>query len=455
MFSTRKPHEIEKTPDEKLKQLQESVKAAGVPDEQIPTIVNDYIPNDKLQMKACEFHGKEKIVVADRAAPSITQPGDAIVRTTSVTICGSDLHFYWDAVPGPKLEAGYILGHEGVGYVEEVGSNVTNVKKGDRVVIPFPISCGECKFCKLKQTTLCDKSNGLPDSTPLYGNKTSALFGYGYMTGGFPGTHAEYVRVPVANTNLLKVPESLKDSQILGLSDILCTAWHGLEIGGVKETDSLVVWGVGPVGLAAVYLAKKLKNVSKIVAIDYNEFRLKQAAQYGATNTINRKDLDPKKEVLKICPGGADVCLDTSGEWPKVGLIHKIIGAVVPKDVSEVADEMVYCARKGGNISLIRAYFAYNTFPIGALMEKSITVRGGQAYVHMYWNYLLERIVAGDIEPSWIFSHIMPFEEATEAYKKFANHEDNCTKIILQTAYGREKQKDSHTVLANPKPFTK
>lgn len=445
MFSTRTPHELDQSVDDKLNKLQKAKEASGATDTSKPYIVNDFIPNDNISMKAVGFQGKESVFLQERKAPAITQAFDCIVRTTSTTICGSDLHFYFDAVPGRKLDKGYILGHEAVGYVTEVGPDVKNLKKGDRVVIPFPIACGDCRYCQEQMPTLCDRSNPEPDCQVTFGGKLAGLFGYGYSTGGFPGTQAEYVRVPVADVNTLKVPENLKDSQILGLSDILCTAWHGLELANVKPDDSVVVWGVGPVGLATVLLGKKLKGVKKIVCIDFDEYRLKIAAEHGA-ETICRENIDIKKKLLEIFPGGQDVSIDCTGEWFKgCGVMHQIANALVPHDPSEVVDEMIYTTRKGGNLSLIRAYFAYTNFPLGTLMEKSITVRGGQAYVHRYWNYLLESITSGAIDPSWIFSHVMPFEQIVEAYKKFANHEDKCLKVLLQTAYGREKHGNPHT----------
>lgn len=451
MFSTKTVHELDKSVQEKLIDLKNAKEKVNAPidtnkGDTMPYIVNEYIPNENVTMKAIGFNGKESVSLNERKAPAITQGFDCIVKTTCVTVCGSDLHFYFDAVPGRKLDKGYILGHEAVGYVVEVGPQCKKVKKGDRVVLPFPITCGNCKFCEAQQPTLCDRSNPEPDCQVIFGAKLSALFGYGYSTGGFPGTQAEYVRVPVGDVNTLVVPDdpNLKDSQILGLSDILCTAWHGLELAGTKSTDNVVIWGVGPVGLATLYLAKKLKNVGRVCCIDFDEYRLKIAQSHGA-EIICRENVDVKKKLLEMFPGGQDVSIDCTGEWPKPGIIHRITNHLYPHDPSGMADEMIYTTRKGGNVSLIRAYFAYTNFPIGPLMEKSITVRGGQAYVHRYWNYLLEKILDKTIEPSWIFSHVMPFEQIVEAYKKFANHEDKCLKVLIQTAYGREKHGECHT----------
>lgn len=443
MFSSKPAHELDVSVNEKLNQLKVAREKASAPNDQsTPLIVNGFIPNSNLNMKAIGFNGKESVSLNERKAPAITQAFDAIVKITSTTICGSDLHFYFDVVPGRKLEKGYIVGHEAVGYVTEVGSDVKKLKPGDRVVIGFPISCGDCSYCKKKQPTLCDRANPEPDSQVIFGNKLGGLFGYGYSSGGFAGLQAEYARVPVADVNVLKVPENLKDSEILGLSDILCTGWHGLELAEVKADDVVVIWGVGPVGLATLYLAKKLRNVSRVVCIDFDEYRLGVAKSHGA-EIICRENIDIKKKLLEMFPSGQDVSIDCTGEFPSI--LQSVSNTLYPHDPSGIADEMIYTTKKGGRVSLIRAYFSYTNFPIGPLMEKAITVRGGQAWVSTYWDYLLEKIVDKTIEPSFIFSHVMPFEKIVEAYKKFADHEDKCLKVILQTAYGREKHGSPHT----------
>jgi len=401
-----------------------------------PTV--HYKPDPERKMYALEWHGNKKMKLVERACPTITDPGDAVVRITASTVCGSDLHLYHNEFSG--LESGDILGHEGVGIVEKIGPDVKNLKVGDRVVVSAVICCGQCFYCKQGQVSLCLNTNPNPALDEIYGHRLAGIFGYSHLLGGFEGMQAEFVRVPLADNNCLKLPDSLPDEKAILLSDIACTGWHANELGEVTEGKTVAVWGCGPVGLMTIMWAK-FRGASKIIAIDNLPNRLKLAQDRFGAEIINFSEQDVVPTVQKLCgPLGPDVCIDAVGfRYPK-SLPHKAMrGVRLESDTPEILTECIKCCRKGGNLSMIGDYYALsNGFPIGALMEKFITSRGSQVFVQKYWKQLMEYFVQGKVDPSFVITHTMPLEKAEEAYAIFDRKEDNSIKIILKPSSQRK-----------------
>jgi len=414
---------------------------------------------DKLQSsKAVTWTGSQSLAVTDIGIPMITEARDAIVRITTTAICGSDLHMYANEVPGTSpMTKGDVLSHEAVGVIQEVGPEVKNFQKGDRVVISAVIACGECEYCGRGQMSLCDRTNPSEEMQALYGARLSGVFGYTSLTGAFDGLQAEHARVPLADVNLLKLPDDVSDESGVFLSDVCCTAWHGLELVEAGDTTkSLAVWGAGPIGLMTAHLAKH-RGVARIVVIDHIEERLARARFAGA-DTLNFEKEDVIKKLQAMFPDGVEKCIDCVGyRFPKT-LMHRLGRSLkLETDCPEVIQEIVTVCKKGGNISLIGDYFGLaNNFPIGAMMEKGFTVRGGQLFVQKYWSHLLGLIQKQAIDPTFIVSHHLDFaKDAVEAYRRFYKREDGAIKILLKTKFynGDKKVKfafaDPKTVLAS------
>jgi len=383
-----------------------------------------------ITMRALEWDGKGSVRIVNKNKPLITEPTDAIIRITTTTICGSDLHLYHNEFSG--LHQGDILGHEFMGIVDDVGNEVQNLKKGDRVVVSAVITCGKCYYCKNNMFSCCDTTNPSKEMEQLYGHRTAGLFGYSHLTGGYDGGQAEFARVPLADNNCLKVPDNLPDEKVLMLSDVISTAYHATELGQVQAGQTVAIWGCGPVGLMAVKWAK-FKGASRVIAIDGYDYRLEVAKQQGA-ETINFTEKDVVKTIHEICPNGPDVCIDCVGfRFPK-SLLHKFQRALrLETDTPEVLHECIISCRKGGHISVIGDYYAFsNQFPIGAFMEKSLTMSGGQVFVQKYWKYILGLIEKGEFDPTFIITHVMPLEDAAKAYRMFDEKEDNAIKILLK-----------------------
>lgn len=322
-------------------------------------------PTDK--MLSMEWTGKESVRAVERAKPMITDPHDALIRVTATTICGSDLHMYYNKVPGAKaMREGDIMGHEFMGVIEQVGSAVHKFKVGDRVVSAFDINCGTCDFCIQGMPTLCDTTNPSVQMEALWGHRISGAFGYTHLTGGYPGGQAEYVRRPFADSGLLLVPPELQDEQVLLLSDVLCTGYHGTECARLQPTDSVVVWGCGPVGLACAYLALKVKGVKRVISIDNVPYRLEQARKFGAEPLNFDDHSDVVAEIFKRMPGGPDACVDCAGfRFPR-NIAHKaMFHTMAETDSSEILQECIKAVKKNGRIGLIGDYFGFcNQFPI-------------------------------------------------------------------------------------------
>jgi len=390
-------------------------------------------------MKANCWMGKQKVEVRDVPEPQILNQRDAIVKITSTAICGSDLHLYNGFVP--TMEKGDILGHEFMGEVMEVGSAIKNLKVGDRVVVPFPIACGNCNACRAEAYTLCENSN--PNASlaeKMFGHPIGGFYGYSHLTGGYAGGQAEYARVPFADVGPLKIENGFTDEQVLFLSDILPTGYMGAEMCDIQPGDVVAVWGAGPVGMFAMASAKLL-GAERVIAIDRFDYRLSNAQRAGATEIINYEKIDGTViEALKEMTGGRgpDKCIDAVGlEAHTPGVQYAYDRAkqavMLESDRPIVVREAIMSCRSGGIVSIIGAYGGLvDKFPLGALMNRSITIKTGQCHVQRYMRPLLGRIERGEIDPTMVISHTLPLADAAKGFDMFVNKTDNCEKVVLK-----------------------
>jgi len=383
-----------------------------------------------------QWYGKRDVRVKESGVPAITEPTDVIVKVTGTTVCGSDLHLYHKEIL--QLQRGDILGHEWMGVVDDVGSAITNVKKGDRVVASFQIACGTCTFCKKGLSSMCDKTNSSSVQDKLYGKPFAGLFGYSHFAGGYAGGQAEYVRCPFGDTNLLKIPDSVPDEKALYLSDIVPTSYHAVICADVEEGKSVAIWGAGPIGLLAAKWCK-LAKASRVIVIDNVPERLALARDTIGAEIIN---FDEEKDVVaaiyKLEPNGVDCGIDAAAFRYTKGVVHAVQRAVgLETDSSEILNEALRAVRKFGTVSIVADYAALtNQFLIGALMEKGITLRGtGQAPVQKYWHELLEKIEKGEFDPTIILSHRFSIEEFSELYEAFDKKEMGIMKTFVQTKF--------------------
>lgn len=393
-------------------------------------------------MKAVCWYGKTDVRVEDVPDPKIINPRDAIVKITSTAICGSDLHIYGGYIP--MMKEGDILGHEFMGEVVEVGAGVKNLKVGDRVVVPFPIACGNCFFCQNELYSCCDNSN--PNAwmaEQLWGQSPAGLFGYSHLTGGYAGGQAEYARVPFADVGPIKIEDGLSDEQVLFLSDILPTGYMAAENCNIRKGDVVAVWGCGPVGLFAIKSAELL-GAGRIVAIDRFPERLNLAQQYGATDIINYENDSVYDRLMEMTGGiGPDACIDAVGleshHGGVIGMYDRVKQAMMLEtDRPHVLREAINCCRKGGTLSIPGVYGGFvDKIPFGALMNKGLTVKTGQTHVQKYLRPLLNRIEKKELDPSFIISHRLSLEDAPEGYKIFRDKTDNCTKVVLKPGQQR------------------
>lgn len=377
-------------------------------------------------MKAVTYQGIKNIIVKDVPAPSLKKGDDIIVRLTTTAICGSDLHLIHGMIP--NLEEDYIIGHEPMGVVEEVGPGVTKVKKGDRVIIPFNVSCGECFFCKNDLESQCDNSNE--------NGEIGGFFGYSDLTGGYPGGQAEYMRVPYANFVPFKIPENseVEDEKLCLISDAMPTAFWSVDNAGVKQGDTVIVLGCGPVGL----LVQKfcwLKGAKRVIAVDYVSYRLAHAKKNNHVETVNFEHHENVGEYLKeITKGGADVVIDCVGmdgkmsplEFVATGLkLHGgAMGALV------IASQAV---RKCGTIQVTGVYGGrYNAFPLGDIFQRNVNIRTGQAPVIHYMPHMYELIAEGKVDPGDIITHVIPLDQAKHGYEIFDDKLEDCIKVLLK-----------------------
>jgi threonine dehydrogenase-like Zn-dependent dehydrogenase len=388
-------------------------------------------------MKANCWYGKTSLSVEDVPEPQILNQRDAIVKISSTAICGSDLHMYNGFIP--TMQRGDVLGHEFMGEVVEVGREVTNLKIGDRVVVPFPIACGNCFFCEGEMYSLCENSN--PNAwmaEKMFGHAASGIFGYSHLTGGFAGGQAEYARVPFADVGPIKVPNHLTDEQVLFLSDIFPTGWMGAEMCDIKPGDTIAIWGCGPVGQFSIRSAF-LMGAERVIAIDQVPERL-QMAEDGGAETINYEEQNVYEALMDKTGGrGPDSCIDDVGMEAHgplgVFAYDRLKQAMMLETDRPIAlREAIMCCRNGGTVSVIGVYGGIvDKFPLGSLMQRSITIKSGQAHVQRYMRPLLELIENGDIDPSFVVTHIMNLEDAPKAYDIFKNKQDGCIKVVLKT----------------------
>jgi threonine dehydrogenase-like Zn-dependent dehydrogenase len=408
-------------------------------------------------MKALVWNGKHDVSIQEVPEPKIEHPRDAIVKITSTAICGSDLHLYDGLVQ--TMEAGDIMGHEFMGEIVALGAEVTNLAIGDRVIVPFNIACGQCLFCKQTLYSACDVSNPNPEMTEkLYGAKAAGMFGYSHMFGGYAGGQAQYARVPFADVGPIKIPEQLTDEQVLFLTDIFPTGYMAAENCNIQPGDTVAVWGAGPVGQFAIRSALLL-GAGNVIAIDHIPERLELAAAAGA-DTINFQHDDELADknlfdLLKEKTGGhgPHSCIDAVGmeahgtspgeiyDWIKMGLR-------LATDRPNVLRQAIQACRKGGTVSTPGVYAGFlDKIPYGAAFAKGLTFKMGQTHTQRYTRPLLEKIIAGQIDPSFLITHVLPLESGPEAYETFKHKKDGCIKVVMkpfETATAGKVQSFAH-----------
>jgi threonine dehydrogenase-like Zn-dependent dehydrogenase len=387
-------------------------------------------------MKALCWFGKNDLRVENVPDPSIINPRDAIIRITRTAICGSDLHLYNGFMP--TMEAGDILGHEFMGEVVEVGPGVKNLNRGDRVVVPFTIACGNCFACNRQLWSLCDNSN--PNAwiaEEMMGYSPSGLFGYTHMMGGYAGGQAQFVRVPFADVGPIKVPEGLTDEQVLFLSDIFPTGYMAAENCNIHPGDVIAVWGCGPVAQFAIRSCFLL-GAERVIAIDRFPERLEMARQAGAEIVDYTKEDDLIETIKQMTGGrGPDACIDSVGMEAHGDTIGALYDTVKQKmrlslDRPNVLRQCIMACRKGGTVSIPGVYAGFiDKIPMGALMNKGLTLRTGQTHMMKYMAPLLEIIREGKIDPTVVISHRLPLTEAPRAYQIFRDKQEQCTKVVL------------------------
>jgi threonine dehydrogenase-like Zn-dependent dehydrogenase len=388
-------------------------------------------------MKATCWHGTKSVRVEDVPDPKIINARDAIVRITSTAICGSDLHLYNGFIP--TMKGGDVLGHEFMGEVVEIGRGVGNLSVGDRVVVPFPIACGQCLQCEREMFSLCENSN--PNAwmaEKMWGYSPCGIFGYSHMLGGYAGGQAEYARVPFADVGPLKVPDNLSDEQVLFLSDIFPTGYMAAEACGIQPGDIVAVWGCGPVGQFAIKSAYLL-GAERVIAIDRFPYRLRWAHDRAGADTINYEETDVYEALREMTGGrGPDHCIDAvglEGHAPGIaGAYDRVKTAMMLETDRPIAlRQAILACRSGGTISVAGVYGGFiDKFPMGAVVNRALTIKSGQTHVHRYMRPLLERIRKGEIDPSFVVSHRVRLDDAPDMYNIFNNKEDECMKVVLK-----------------------
>lgn len=390
-------------------------------------------------MRANCWMGTLKLEVTDVPDPSILNARDAIVRVTSTAICGSDLHLYDHYVP--TMEKGDILGHEFLGEVVEVGDGVSNLRVGDRVVVPFPIACGACNSCERELYSLCENSNpNAAMAEKMWGYSPAGIFGYSHLLGGFAGGQAEYVRVPFADVGPVKVESDLSDETVLPLADIFPTAYMGADMCDITDGDTVAVWGAGPVGLLAAASARLL-GAGRVIVIDRIAKRLELAREHVGAETLDYTEVDVLGALKELTAGrGPDACIDAVGmEAHGHGLSYAYDRTKqalrLESDRPLVLRQAIRACRSGGVVSVIGVYGGFiDKFPIGAVLNRGLTIRAGQCHVHRYLRPLLERIERGEIDTTFVITHRMTLDDAPNAYDMFLNHRDECVKVVMQAA---------------------
>jgi len=376
-------------------------------------------------MLAMTYRGPNRVRVDEKPRPRIEHPNDVVLRVTRSTICGSDLHIYHGFVPDTRV--GSTFGHEFTGVVEEAGPSVETLKKGDRVVVPFTISCGTCFFCSRGLFSACQNSN---PSAPI----TAGIYGYSHTCGGYDGGQAEYVRVPYADVGPMKIPENMDYEDALFLSDILPTGYQAAEMGQIKKGDTVVVFGCGPVGVCAMKSAW-LQGAGRVIGVDWVPYRLDFARIWAQAETVDLAEVDMVPHLKKMCDGrGPDVAIDAVGLEAEGSRGHNFLGRRLMLEAGspQAINWAIESVRRCGTVVLIGVYGPpMNMIPIGTAMNKGLTLRMGQCNAPRYMGRLLEHIQAGHIDPKGLITHRMPLEEIAEGYRMFEKKEDGCMKIVL------------------------
>lgn len=381
--------------------------------------------------------GTRRIQVADVPDPQILNPRDAIIRVTATAICGSDLHLYNGFIPG--MRRGDVLGHEFMGEIVDVGSRVRNLHVGDRVVVPFPIACGNCAACEREQYSLCENSN--PNAVmaeKLWGYSPAGIFGYSHLLGGFAGGQAEYVRVPFADVGPLRVPSHLTDEQVLFLSDIFPTGYMAAEACQIQPGDTVAVWGCGPVGQLAIKSACLL-GAERVIGIDRFPYRLRIARERaGATATIDYAHEDVHERLMALTGGrGPDATIDAVGLEGHACGLHGAYDRVktammLETDRPPALRQAILECRSGGTVSVAGVYGGFiDAFPMGAVVNRALTIKSGQTHVQHYMQPLLDRIDRGEVDPSFVITHRMALADAARGYDTFSHKADDCLKVVL------------------------
>jgi len=387
-------------------------------------------------MRALTYHGSHDVRVDTMPDPTIQESDDIILKITATAICGSDLHLYRGKIPG--TEEGDIFGHEFMGIVEETGTDVTAVSKGDRVVIPFVIACGSCFFCSLNLYSACETTN--TGRGAILNKKQippgAAMFGYSHLYGGIPGGQAEYVRVPKANAGPFKIPDGLDDEKVLFLSDILPTGYQAVVNAGIKAGSSLVIYGAGPVGLMSAACARLL-GATQIFMVDHHQYRLDFAAKTYGVIPINFDEIDdPAEAIIEHTAGyrGVDAAIDAVGFEAKGSTVETVLTNLKVEGSSGAAlRQCIAAVRRGGVISVPGVYAGFiHGFLFGDIFEKGLAIRGGQTHVQAHLPTLIEHILRGELNPDIIISHRLRLEEAAEGYRIFNKKEEECRKVILR-----------------------
>lgn len=388
-------------------------------------------------MKALCWQGKHDVQVKDVRDPRILNPKDAIIKVTTAAICGSDLHLYDGVIP--SMEKGDILGHETMGEVVEIGSAVKKLKIGNRIVIPFDIGCGSCHHCILEEYSACDNSN--PNALmaeKLYGHSGAGLFGYSHLYGGYAGGQAEYIRVPFADTNSLQIPAGVDDEKVLFLSDIFPTGYMAAENCNINQGDTVAIWGAGPVGQMAIRSAFLL-GAERVISIDHYKGRLQMARNIGA-ETINFEEEEELFDEIKRRTGGhgPDACIDAvgleaHGNTFMAGLDRAKMAVKLGTDRPNVLRQAIQSCRKGGTVSVPGVYGGFlDKIPFGAAFGKGLTLKMGQTHTQRYMKPLLARILADEVDPSFVITHRINIDDGPTAYKSFNNEKDDCIKVIIK-----------------------
>ncbi len=390
-------------------------------------------------MKALCWHGHGDVRVDIVPDPKIIEPTDAIIQITSSGICGSDLHLFDGFVP--EMKNGDVLGHESMGIVVDVGRDVSRLRVGDRVVVPFNIACGECFFCKKGLFSSCDRTNPNADvAMKTMGHAPAGLFGYSHMAGGFPGGQAEYLRVPFADVGPIKIESDLPDEKVVFLSDIFPTGYMAAENAEIEAGDVVAIWGCGPVAQFAIKSAWML-GAGRVIAIDRVPERLRMAREQGGAEVIDFTGTNVFDALQEMTGGrGPDRCIDAVGCEAYGAKFTDVMDKIkttmhVAHDHAHVLREAIICCRKGGTVSVPGVYIGLvDKLPMGAFMNKGLTMKSGQTHTQRYLPKLLRMIEGGEIDPSFVITHQMALEDAPLGYRKFRDKKDGCVKVLLRPA---------------------